>query len=147
MSKLSPAKKDPETSVSSNTKMSHQELKAFGILMAWAFPLFIGIIAPWILGVGLQWWTLWVSGCFISLAFVAPKLIYIPYKVWMFIGGIVGFINTRIILGFTFYLLIFPIGLILRGLNKLQYKKYNTSHSNYVKRKDKLTKEQLENPF
>jgi len=128
-------------------KITNKELKDFGLLMAWAFPLFIGVIAPWLLGKGLQWWTLWVSLFFVSLALTAPKLIYWPYKAWMFIGGIVGFINTRIILGVTFYLLIFPIGLVLRVLNKLQYKRQNESSSNYVKRTDKLTKEQLENPF
>jgi len=130
-----------------SAQISNIELKEFGLLMAWAFPLFIGIIAPWILGKGIQWWSLWVSLFFISFAFLAPKVIYLPYKAWMFIGGIIGFINTRIILGLTFYLLIFPIGLILRVLNKLQLKKQNDSCSNYVKRTDKLTKEQLENPF
>ena len=127
--------------------ISTKELKEFGLLMVWAFPLFIGIIAPWILGKGLQWWTLWVSLFFMSLAFIAPKLIYLPYRAWMFIGGIIGFINTRIILGLTFYLLIFPVGLILKMLGKLQFKKQNDSCSNYVKRTDKITKEQLENPF
>ena len=135
------------TNFSANTKVSDKELKEFALLMAWAFPLFIGVIAPWILGLGLQWWTLLVSLCFVSLSFISPKLIYIPYKAWMFIGGIIGFINTRVILGVTFYLLIFPIGLILRIFDKLQYKKQKDSHSNYVKRTDKLTKEQLENPF
>ena len=130
-----------------SAQISNIELKEFGLLMAWAFPLFIGIIAPWILGKGIQWWSLWVSLFFISFAFLAPKVIYLPYNAWMFIGGIIGFINTRIILGLTFYLLIFPIGLILRVLNKLQLKKQNDSCSNYVKRTDKLTKEQLENPF
>jgi len=143
MSKLPSIKID----TGSNTEISDKELKEFGLLMTWAFPLFIGVIAPWILGLGIQWWTLWVSGCFVSLSFLAPNLIYIPYKVWMFIGGIVGFINTRLILGATFYLLIFPIGLILRTVNKLQFKKQNPSPSNYVKRTDKLTKEQLEKPF
>ncbi|MBL4942170.1 MAG: hypothetical protein JKY81_10960 [Colwellia sp.] len=128
-------------------KITTKELKEFGLLMTWAFPLFIGVIAPWILGLGLQWWTLWVSLFFISLALLAPKLIYYPYKVWMFIAGILGFINTRLILGFTFYFLIFPTGLVLRLCNKLHFKKKNNSSSNYIKRTDKLTKEQLENPF
>jgi len=128
-------------------KVSTKELKEFGLLMTWAFPLFIGIIAPWILGKGIQYWTLWVSLFFISLSFTAPKLIYFPFRAWMFLAGIIGFINTRIILGFTFYLLIFPIGLVLRLLNKLQFKKKNLSDSNYIKRTEKLTKEQLENPF
>lgn len=124
-----------------------KELKEFGLLMTWAFPLFIGIIAPWIFGKGFQWWTLWVSLFFVTISYASPKLIYIPYRVWMLIGGIMGFINTRIILGFTFYCLIFPIGIILKTFNKLQFKKQNNSKSNYITKTEKLTKEQLENPF
>jgi hypothetical protein len=139
MNKYSKTKKSPQ--------VSDKALKEFGLLMSWAFPLFIGVIAPWILGLNPQWWSLWVSFFFIIFAFLAPKVIYLPFKSWMFIGGIIGFINTRIILGLTFYLLIFPTGLVLRGLNKLQFKKQNKSCSNYIKRTDKLTKDELENPF
>ncbi len=131
-----------------NTKnVSPSELKEFGLLMTWAFPLFIGVIAPWFLGKGLQWWTLWVSLCFILPAFLAPKLIYYPFRTWMYVASIIGFINTRLILGLTFYLLIFPIGIALRLTNKLQYKKNNKSRSNYVIRDEKLDKKRLEHPF
>ncbi len=127
--------------------ITNKTLKEFGLLMVWAFPLFIGVIAPWIFDKGIQWWTLIVSAVFLVLALVAPKLIYFPFRAWMFVAGIIGFINTRLILGLTFYLLFFPIGMILRACNKLQFKKQNNGCSNYVKRTEKLTKEQLENPF
>lgn len=146
MSQL-PANKPIKNSNRITDDITDKELKAFGFLMFWAFPLFIGVISPWLIGISIQWWSLWVSAVFITLAFLAPKLIYVPYKVWMFIGGIIGFINTRIILGLTFYLLIFPIGLILRIFNKLQFKNRSKYQSNYCKRTDKLTKETLENPF
>ena len=127
------------------------ELKKFGLLMTWAVPLFIGIIAPLILGLGLQWWTLWLSLFFIILTLLSPKLNYYPYRIWMFIGGILGWINTRIILGLTFYLLIFPLGIALKLTKKLQYKNSNISghnhDSNYVQRTEKIDKKQLENPF
>lgn len=123
------------------------ELRKFGLLMAWAFPLFIGVIAPFILGKYPQWWTLLVSILFLFLVFISPKSIYYPYRVWMFIGGIVGWINTRIILGITFYLLIFPIGMVLRLSRKLQYKTHCCDDSNYVQRSEELKKEQLERPF
>ncbi len=128
-------------------KIDAKALKSFGLMMTWAFPLFIGIIAPWLIGLSLQWWTLWVSLFFISLALVAPKLLYWPYKAWMFVAGIIGFINTRLLLGVTFYLLIFPIGLLLKLTRKLQFTKTSQQHSNYVVRDDKITKTQLEQPF
>jgi membrane-associated phospholipid phosphatase len=128
-------------------KIDAKALKSFGLMMTWAFPLFIGIIAPWLIGLSLQWWTLWVSIFFISLALIAPKLLYWPYKVWMFVAGIIGFINTRLLLGATFYLIIFPIGVVLKLTHKLQFKKTSQQHSNYVVRHDKITKTQLEQPF
>ncbi len=129
------------------SQMDTKALKSFGLLMTWAFPLFIGIIAPWLISLPPQWWTLWVSLFFISLALVAPKLLYWPYKVWMFVAGIIGFINTRLLLGATFYLLIFPIGMLLKLTKKLQFKKTNPQHSNYVVRRDEIAKTQLEQPF
>jgi hypothetical protein len=129
------------------TQPNTAALKSFGLLMTWAFPLFIGIIAPWLINLPPQWWTLWVSVFFISLALVAPKLLYWPYKVWMFVAGIIGFINTRLLLGATFYLLIFPIGLVLKLTKKLQFKKTHRQPSNYVVRSDTITKTQLEQPF
>jgi len=115
--------------------------------MSWAFPLFFGAIAPWLFNHELQWWTLSISLVSLPLALLAPQLLYFPYRAWMFVGGIIGFINTRIILGLTFYLMIFPIGMVLRIFNKLQFKKKNHRCSNYIIRTDKITKEQLENPF
>ncbi len=123
------------------------ELRKFGLLMAWAFPLFIGVIAPFILGENIQWRTLIVSFLFLFLVFISPKSIYYPYRVWMFIGAILGWINTRIILGITFYLLFFPIGIVLRLTGKLQYKPHCCDDSNYVQRSEELKKEQLEKPF
>jgi len=127
--------------------MDAKALKSFGLMMTWAFPLFIGIIAPWLISLPLQWWTLSVSLFFVSLALIAPKLLYWPYKIWMFVASIIGFINTRLLLGATFYLLIFPIGLVLKVTNKLQFKKTSKQQSNYVVRRDKIAKNQLEQPF
>jgi hypothetical protein len=127
--------------------MDAKALKSFGLMMTWAFPLFIGIIAPWLISLPLQWWTLWVSLFFVSLALVAPKLLYWPYKVWMFVAGIIGFINTRLLLGVTFYVIIFPIGMLLKLTKKLQFKKTNQQPSNYVTRSDTIAKTQLERPF
>jgi hypothetical protein len=127
--------------------MDANALKSFGLMMTWAFPLFIGIIAPWLISLPLQWWTLWVSLFFVSLALVAPKLLYWPYKVWMFVAGIIGFINTRLLLGVTFYVIIFPIGMLLKLTKKLQFKKTNQQPSNYVTRSDTIAKTQLERPF
>ncbi len=39
----------------------------------------------------------------------------------MRIAVVIGFVNTRIILGLLFFLIIWPFGLVLRLAGKLQY--------------------------
>jgi hypothetical protein len=36
------------------------------------------------------------------------------YKVWMVIGGFLGFVNTHILLGLVFYVVFTPLGLAMR---------------------------------
>ena len=68
----------------------------------------------------------------------------------MFVASILGWINTKLILGVVFFLVITPIGLIMKSFGKLQYKKQVSSESNWVQqdhndaRKDK---KRLEEPF
>jgi hypothetical protein len=41
-----------------------------------------------------------------------------PYKIWMTLAVVMGFFMSRVILGILFYLVLAPIGLILRLLGK-----------------------------
>ncbi len=126
-----------------------RELKQFALMMNWALPLFFFILVPWLFSYERHWWPFVISGLFLLLYFYAPKLIVYPFRAWMFVAGILGWINTRIILGLTFYLMILPLGLVLRLLGKLQYKnRENKSQQSYYKlRQEKLNKEDLEQPF
>jgi hypothetical protein len=40
------------------------------------------------------------------------------YRGWLAFGHVMGWINTRIILGIMFYLLFLPVGLLMRLLGK-----------------------------
>ncbi len=126
-----------------------KELKQFALMMSWAMPLFFFLVLPWLFGYERHWWPFVISAIFLSLYLLAAKLILYPYRLWMFMGGIIGWINTRIILGLTFYGLIFPMGLVLRLLGKLQYKNKRKQQqtSYYLAREQALKKEDLEQPF
>jgi hypothetical protein len=51
-------------------------------------------------------------------AIVFPKSLVWVHKGWMVLGHILGWINTRIILGSVFYMIVTPIGLFRRWLGK-----------------------------
>lgn len=131
------------------SKQDVGELKAFARTMMWAFPaVFMGLL-PWVFSHSIPLWPLAITFTLIILYFVFPTGIYYPYRVWMAIAGVLGWVNTRILLGIAFYLLIFPIGLLMRSLGKLQYKgSPDRSQSTYwISRNDKLTKQRLKDPF
>ncbi len=122
-------------------------LKQFALTMSWAFPAIIGFGLPWLFAFSWQWWTLAVSVLLLLLYALAAPLIYYPYKFWMGIAGIIGWVNTRIILGAVFYLMILPLGMVLRWLNKLDYQTTTKVASRYKTRTQPLKAEDLEKPF
>jgi hypothetical protein len=128
-------------------------LKEFARSMIWAFPLIFMGILPWLFDGPVHWWPAVVSAILALLYFAYPAGLYYPYRLWMAIASVLGWINTRLILGIAFYLLIMPIGVFMRSLGKLQYKtkSHNTtdkdSKSYWIKSAEKRDKDNLENPF
>ena len=62
---------------------------------------------------------LWsLGGCLLVSGLFLPKVLSPIYKLWMGLAGILGWVNTRILLGLIFYLLFTPIGLIMRVLQR-----------------------------
>ncbi|MFB1037241.1 MAG: SxtJ family membrane protein, partial [Sinobacterium sp.] len=85
-------------------KSDIRELKSFARTMIWAFPaIFMGLL-PWIFERDIHWWPSVISAVLGLLYLLYPAGIYYPYRVWMLIAGVLGWINTRLILGMAFYL-------------------------------------------
>jgi hypothetical protein len=53
-----------------------------------------------------------------ALALAWPQSLTQVYRLWMVVGEILGWINTRLILGALFYLLFTPLGLYMRFRGK-----------------------------
>lgn len=95
---------------------SDRNLRNFGFLFSgiflalaiWLFYKSIGS-APWFLG---------LAACFLLLAFVGRAILKPIYIGWMSIAVVLAWINTRIILGLTFFLIFTPMGIIARLLGK-----------------------------
>ena len=89
-------------------------LREFGFLIGFTFPFLIGWILPLIWGHSFRTWTLFISIPSIILAFTKPILLLYPYRAWMKLGHILGGINSRIILGLIFILVLQPIAFLIR---------------------------------
>jgi Saxitoxin biosynthesis operon protein SxtJ len=97
--------------------MTHEtkikELRKFGLIVGGLF-LVIGLWPLVWRGEGLRLWALGFGGLLVSLGLLAPAVLDPLFKVWMKVGHVLGWINTRIILGILFYGLITPMGLVMR---------------------------------
>ena len=127
------------------------ELKSFALTMMWVFPaIFMGLL-PWLFAAAIPWWPAVLSLLLGCVYRVYPKWLYYPYRIWMAIAFVIGWINTRLILAIAFYGLILPLGLILRLFGKLQYHaptfKHESAKSFYITVENNSPKSNLEEPF
>ena len=97
-----------------NESISKKQLREFGFLIGFGCPIIIGWLIPSIYGHFFRIWTLFIAMPFLTLGILKPRLLFYPYKVWIVIGLSLGWINSRIILGLIFLLVLQPISLIMK---------------------------------
>jgi hypothetical protein len=93
-----------------------KQLRAFGAIMALAF-LVIGVL-PLLKGLDARVWALIVCAAFVLAALALPGALARPYAVWMRIGAVLGWINTRIILSVIYFGVLTPVGLLRRAFGQ-----------------------------
>ena len=109
------------------SEINKKTLREFGILVGLGFPLIFGFFIPLITGHTFRIFSIWVGLPLIILGFLKPFILFWPYKSWMTLGHILGWINSRIILGMVFILVLMPISLIMKltGYDPLRKKSNN----------------------
>ena len=122
-----------------SNKISKKILREFGILIGFGFPIFLGWLVPTLTGHQFRIWTLWVSAIGFIFGLLAPRILYLPYLLWLKLGYILGWINSRIILGLIFIFVLIPIGLVMKifGYDPLKIrtprnKTYKDSRKNHT---------------
>ena len=126
----------PETtSYIQNEKPSE---KSFGVIFSIVF--LIVALYPLINSEGLRIWALVVSIIFFLLAFLAPKILVLPNKLWFKFGLLIGSIIAPIVMAFVYFVTVLPTGLIMRLLGKdlLKQKLDKNAKSYWVKRSEPM---------
>ena len=105
--------------------ISKKQLREFGLLIGFGFPLLIGWLIPALSSHGLRVWTLWVGFLGILIGLTYPRLLNCPYKLWMKLGLILGWVNSRIILFLVYMIVLLPIAFVMRliGYDPLRTKR------------------------
>ena len=116
-----------------NRIIAKKQLFQFGLLLGFAIPLIFGFIFPAFRGHSFKFWTIWVGSVFILFSFLNPLLLLFPYRGWMYLAHILGLINSRIILGIIFFIVLVPISVVMRifGYDPLKKKKITTNKNSF----------------
>lgn len=107
--------------------INKKTLREFGYLISFGFPFFVGFLIPFLTGHNIQIWTLFISIPTLFIAIIYPNGLKIFYKSWMFLGFILGWINSRIILGLIFFIVLCPTAFFLKlfGFDPLRKRNFN----------------------
>jgi len=90
-----------------------KQVRSFGLIVGGIFAL-LGVWPVVWRGQSLRLWSLLLGGILLALALAWPRSLTHVYRLWMRVGEVLGWINTRIILGALFYLLFTPLGVYMR---------------------------------
>tara|TARA_B100000287_G_C20220539_1_gene617849 strand:- start:87 stop:479 length:393 start_codon:yes stop_codon:yes gene_type:complete len=115
--------------------ISKKKLREFSILLGFAFPIVIGWLVPLVSGHDFRIWTLFISFPILIIGNFKPDFLSYPYIFWMKLGSVLGWINSRIILGIIFFLVLFPIAFIMKLFNYDPLKKKKISQKSYKENK------------
>ena len=117
-------------------KFPKKILREFGLLIGLGIPFFIGWLIPFIFGHGFRFWTLFIGLPLISFGVFSPSQLFYPYKAWMSLGKYLGWINSHIILGLVFIIVLQPIAIFMRLLGHDPLKKINKDCISYRENKE-----------
>ena len=122
-------------------------LREFGLITGALLVGLFGVLSPWLFHLRFPIWPWIIASILWGLALLVPMGLKSIYYGWMFIALIIGWINTRILLALVFYLIITPMGLIMRLLGKQPMRKFPSSVTSYRQLTPNRSSQHLEHPF
>src|SRR5262245_19882401 len=97
-----------------NRSPSQRELTWFGLLLVVFFGL-VGGLVLWRAQSPIAAWIIWSLGTILGIVYFAVRLMRLPlYIGWMSAFYPIGWIVSHLIMGIIFFLVLMPIGLLIR---------------------------------
>ena len=130
-------------------RLDDKGLRKFGISTGAIIVVLFAVFFPWLLDAQrMPIWPWILAGLLWAPAILIPNSLAPVYAIWMKVGHVLGWINTRIILGVLFYVLVLPMGLMMRIFsNDPMARKSDPSASSYRVKSIDVPKDRLEKPY
>ena len=109
-------------------KISKVTLRNFSYITGFGIPLIFGFLLPKLTGHEFRLWTLLIGLPILIIGLFSPNKLFYVYKTWMKIGHVLGWFNSRIILGLVFFFVLQPIAFVMKftGYDPLKLKTKNS---------------------
>ncbi len=129
--------------------MAYKQERQFGLV----FAVFFTIVAFWPL------WPLWprpapnlywliAAGTMLGFGLLLPRTLAPLNRIWLAVGHVLGWINSKIILGFIFFVIVTPTALAMKALGRdLLSRRLRRSGSYWVKREVNWTSVSMRDQF
>jgi len=129
------------------TDLSRKELRNFGLVTALLLVVFFDVLIPWIWSFDPPAWPVFIALVLVFFALVWPTALRPVYAVWMRFALVLGWINTRIILGLIFYVIFVPAGIVMRAFSDPMRRATDTAADSYRVESNPPKPENMERPF
>ncbi len=119
------------------TASQDKQLRFFGLLVGGIFVI-LAVWPPVLRNETPRFWALMLGFALITPAIISPGVLKWPYRVWMQVGYVLGWLNSRIIMTILFYFVFTPVGFIRRmGHDPLNRKFDPECYTYRIKRKSR----------
>jgi hypothetical protein len=125
-----------------------KELRQFGLIFATGIALIFGLFLPWLFEKPWPQWPWIVAAVLVTTALLLPQALRPVFWLWMKFGHVLGWINTRIILGITFVILFIPVSLVFHLFGKdPMRRRLDPAADSYRIKSERVPRERMEKPF
>lgn len=93
-------------------------LRRFGLVTGLIFILLFGLALPLLRHRAIPRWPYVPGVPLVVFGLILPRALGPVHRIWMTAGGVLGWINTRIILTIVFFLIVTPLGIVRRLVGK-----------------------------
>jgi len=106
--------------------------KAFG----WVFTVAFIVVGVWplISGRPIRIWSLIVAAIFLVATLLAPALLALPNRLWGKLGILMNRVVSPVVLAFLFYVVVTPMGVMMRMFGKDSMRLRGRAGSHWIKR-------------
>ena len=124
-----------------------REIRSFGLIFSLLVVLIFAGLMPWLFNQSMSVWPFVVSTVTALLALLAPSALRPLYSLFIKLGTLLGFINTRILLFIIFFGLFLPVSIIMSLLRRDILGKKPSTVDSYRKPSQPRPREHFERPY